>query len=260
MKAALANPMPGPMRAAARAVLAPVLALMLAPSPARADHRHTGFEDMTPALQALQRDDAQNPAFLWLKAGEQRFAAACARCHDLAGLRGVAARYPAFDEHSSRPVTLAQRINLCQVRQVRAAAWPADSEALLELETAVAHRSRGLPISPPADARLDAWRQRGQRLFNQRLGQLDLACAECHDQRAGLRLGGSTIPQGHPTGYPIYRLEWQAPGSLPRRLRGCMTGVRAQPWAADSDEMLALEIYLMQRAAGLTMDGPAVRP
>ena len=68
------------------------------------------------------------------------------------------------------------------------------------------------------------------------------------------------IPQGHPTGYPIYRLEWQALGSLQRRLRGCVVGVRAEPWAAGAPEWLALEAFLAQRAAGMPVETPAVRP
>ena len=71
----------------------------------------------------------------------------------------------------------------------------------------------------------------GRALFEQRMGQLDLSCAHCHDAAAGRRLGGSPIPQAHPTGYPIYRLEWQGLGSLQRRLRDCLSGVRAEPFA-----------------------------
>ena len=82
----------------------------------------------------------------------------------------------------------------------------------------------------------------------------------CHDQRAGQRLGGAVIPQGHATGYPSYRLEWQGLGSLQRRLRGCVVGVRAEPWAADAPEWLALEAWLAQRAAGMAVETPAVRP
>ena len=66
---------------------------------AQGDSRRSGFADMTPAVQALQRDDAQNPAWLWLKGGEERFAADCARCHTLHSLRGAAPRYPAWDTH-----------------------------------------------------------------------------------------------------------------------------------------------------------------
>ncbi len=77
---------------------------------------------------------------------------------------------------------------------------------------------------------------------------------------AGRRLAGSTIPQAHPTGYPIYRLEWQGMGSLQRRLRGCMSAVRAEPFGYDSDELTALELFLAQRAAGMPIETPAVRP
>ena len=52
------------------------------------------------------------------------------------------------------------------------------------------------------------------------------------------------IPQGHPTGYPIYRLEWQGLGSLQRRLRNCMSGVRAEPFAYGAIELVELELYL----------------
>ena len=77
---------------------------------------------------------------------------------------------------------------------------------------------------------------------------------------AGRRLAGSTIPQAHPTGYPIYRLEWQSVGSLQRRLRQCQSGVRAEPYSYASDELTALELYLNQRAAGMIIETPAVRP
>ena len=135
-----------------------------------------------------------------------------------------------------------------------------DGPELLALAAYLAEASRGLPWAPSADPRMQAWQQRGARLWQQRLGQLNLACTQCHDQHAGAKLGGATIPQAHPTGYPSYRLEWQALGSLPRRLRGCLVGVRAEPFAPGADEWLALEVFLAQRAAGMALEGPAVRP
>ena len=227
---------------------------------AAAQPRQSGVEFMSSATQALQRDDAQNPAFLWVKGGAQRFEAACARCHSVADLRGVAARYPAWDRVLGKPVTLSARINLCRERHVQAAPLAAESQALLELESFVAHQSRGLPIAAPSDPKLARALQLGAQLYVQRMGQLDFSCAQCHDSHAGRRLGGSTIPQAHPTGYPIYRLEWQSVGSLQRRLRQCQSGVRAEPYAYASDEFTALELYLNQRAAGMIIETPAVRP
>jgi L-cysteine S-thiosulfotransferase len=245
------------------ALLAQVLILALAQlwQPAQADQlRRSGFDFMSPATQAMQRDDSQNPAWLWRQDGERAFNKDCAGCHSADKMRGVAARYPAFDVALKKPVTLGAKINLCRTRQMKAPALAAEGDELLALHTYVASLSRGLPIAPPADARLQPFRKQGAELYQQRLGQLDFSCAQCHDDNAGRRLAGATIPQAHPTGYPIYRLEWQGMGSLQRRLRNCMTGVRAEPFAYDSDEFTALELYLMQRAAGMPVESPAVRP
>lgn len=225
-----------------------------------AEPRRSGFEDMSPSTQALQRDDSQNPAMLWVLDGEQRFAADCARCHTPAAMRGAAARHPAWDATLQKPVTLAARINLCRTRHVKAPALAAESEGLIALEAFVALQSRGLPIKPDPAAELQPFREAGERLFRQRYGQLDFSCAQCHDDNAGRRLAGSPIPQGHATGYPLYRLEWQGMGSLQRRLRNCMVGVRAEPFAPFSEEFTALELYLKQRAAGMAVESPAVRP
>ena len=97
-------------------------------------------------------------------------------------------------------------------------------------------------------------------LWRRRQGQLNLSCAQCHDDNAGGRLAGATIPQAHPTGYPIYRLEWQALGSLQRRLRNCLVGMRAEPYAWGAPEYVALELFLMDRARGMDLEAPGVRP
>lgn len=219
---------------------------------------------MTPALQAMQRSDAQNPAMLWVARGADLWKAlpangkpACAGCH-VSGMAGTAARYPAFSEVLKRPVTLPQQINHCRTTHQEQATWPGESEQLLSLAAYIGQQSRGLLIAPPEDERLAAWRQAGETLYRARMGQLHLSCAQCHEERAGQRLAGAVIPSGLATGYPLYRLEWQGMGSLPRRLLNCTTGVRASPLS--EEELTQVELYLMQRAAGLKLETPAVRP
>ena len=226
------------------------------------DGRRSGADDMAPALQAMQRDDTQNPAMLWVAEGEQLWRNECASCHKDAAIsmRGAATRHPAFDPAAGTPVNLAMRIRSCQQHRAKRKPHAFESRELLALEAYVALQSRGLPITPAKDARLDAARAEGERLFNRRIGQLDLACAQCHDRNAGQRLAGSVIPQAHPTGYPIYRLEWQGLGSLQHRLRNCMTGVRAEPYAFGAPEMVSMELFLAQRAAGMKLESPGVRP
>lgn len=246
----------------------PLLAAAQATPSAAADPRRSGREDMGAALRAMQDDDAQNPGMLWLQAGRAlwderagRAGRSCADCHGAPEqLRGVATRYPAWDTASDQPITLGQRIRQCRVTRQQGSAWATEDEAPLSLEALVAHGSRGLPITPATDPRLAAATARGQQHYTRRLGQLNLSCAQCHDERAGGRLGGSLIPQGHPTAYPLYRLEWQTLGSLQRRLRTCLVGVRAEPWADGAIEWTELELHLKRRAAGMPIETPGVRP
>jgi sulfur-oxidizing protein SoxA len=230
-----------------------------------AGDRRSGYDDASPETRAMQDDDAANPAFLWIGQGEALWSEpagdqnkSCASCHGgVTTMRGVAAHYPAFDPKRDRPVSLEQRINFCRTDHMGAPAYAWDDEKLLSLSALVGLQSRGLPLAvEPREPFLSE----GAALFRERMGQLNLSCAQCHEDRAGLKLAGSLIPQGHPNGYPEYRLEWQGMGSLYRRLRNCMTGVRAEPFAADSREAASLALFLAVRANGMRIETPAVRP
>jgi sulfur-oxidizing protein SoxA len=233
------------------------------------DERRSGATFMSPETRAMQNDDTANPGMLAVLDGEKLWtqkagtaSRACADCHSEAtvSMRGVAARYPAYDEKSDRPVDLEQRINLCRTRHQEATPLDDESRELNALAALVGRQSRGMPIEAGGDPRLAPFVANGKALFERRRGQLNLACTNCHDDNWDRRLAGSAITQAHPTGYPIYRLEWQGMGSLKRRLRSCMIGTRAQPYQADDPEMVALELYLMSRAQGLPIETPAVRP
>lgn len=231
--------------------------------------RRSGYEFMGRETRAMQDDDATNPAVLWLLDGEALWSRkagtadkSCADCHGSAreSMRGAAARHPAWDAKRGRAFGLAQRINACRVERQQAPAFAPEGRELLALSVLVARQSRGMPVQPEANDRAAASREAGRALFFRRQGQLNLSCAQCHDDHWGRSLAGVTIPQAHPTGYPLYRLEWQGVGSLERRIRNCMTGIRAEPYAFGAQEHVELELYLMWRARGMRMEAPAVRP
>jgi sulfur-oxidizing protein SoxA len=231
--------------------------------------RKSGYEFMARETRAMQDDDTANPGMLWVLDGEALWnrkegaaAKSCADCHGdaRASMKGVAARYPAFNIARGRPVDLDQRINICRAERQQSTPLSFESKELLALAAYVGRQSRGMPIEIADDERTKPFLQAGRELFTQRQGQLNLSCAQCHDDNWGQKLAGAVIPQGHPTGYPLYRLEWQALGSLQRRLRNCLFGMRAVSYPSGAPEYVDLELYLMWRARGMPIETPAVRP
>jgi len=224
---------------------------------------------MSAELQAMQDDTEANPGLFWVLDGERLYAepagrvgTSCADCHGPgeSAMAGIAARYPAWDDVLAQPVDLAGRIGLCRTRQQQADPLARGSDALLALTAYVTHQSRGLPVVPDPTPEMDRVRAEGRALFARRIGQLNLACAQCHADNAGGRLAAALIPQAHPTGYPQYRLQWETMGSLHRRFRNCMTGVRASTFEPGSRPLIALEAFLKDRAAGLAVETLPISP
>jgi L-cysteine S-thiosulfotransferase len=235
--------------------------------PSQADQRQSTTALMTPSNQAMQQDINLNPALFWIMDGEALWGdranpagKACADCHQdpKQSMKGVAATFP--KRVQGKLLNLEGQINQCRTSRQQSPAFAYESKSLLALSTLIAYQSRGLPIAASTDNAIEPDYKKGQSLYFQRMGQLNLSCAQCHDDRAGLKLAGSTIPQAHPTAYPIYRIEWQGVGSLQRRLRNCASGVRAEQYAYGSPELVALELYLMRRANGMQIESPGVRP
>ena len=253
---------------AGAAVMALVAMASGAADIAPADQR-SGYAFMGRETRAMQDDDTANPGMLFVLDGEALWgrkvgdaAKSCADCHGdaTASMSGVAARYPAFDAARGRPIDLEERINICRGEWQQAPTLPFESQDLLALTAYVAHQSRGQPVAIADDPRMHPFIEAGRALFQGRQGQLNLSCAECHDDNWGKSLAGAPVPQAHPTGYPLYRLEWQGMGSLQRRLRNCLSGMRAESYAYGAPELVDLELYLMWRARGLAIETPAVRP
>ena len=233
-----------------RPVLAVVAFLLLTAEIPLAERR-SGYEFMSRETRAMQDDETTNPALFTVLDGEALFRKNCTGCHS--EMKGVAAGFPKVK--NGRAISLDQQINSCLKKPV-----PYESKELLALTTFVARQSKGMPIVSEWNETTRPFLERGRATFFRRQGQLNLACAQCHDDNWGKQLAGSTIPQAHPTGYPIYRLEWQGVGSVQRRFRNCLIGVRAEPYAYGAPEYVELEMYLMWRARGMKLETPAVRP
>ena len=237
-------------------------------TPARPSAPKSGISFASAEVRALQSDDTVNPGMLWVARGEALWNEAagddkksCAQCHGAAAvsMKGAATRYPHLETDAKKLVNLEGRINLCRVNHQRSTPLVYESAELLALTTYVAHQSRGMSKNIVINDGNREHFERGATIYSRRMGQMNLACTHCHDQQAGRTLLAEKISEGHPNSYPVYRLEWQGVGSLHRRFRSCMTGVRAEPFANGSEEYLSLELYLAWRAGPLTIETPGVR-
>ncbi len=228
----------------------------------------SGITFAGPDVRAMQADDLANPGFLWAERGgklwnEPAGAAgrSCASCHGdaRASMRGVTARYPARDAATGALFDIGARINDCRVNRQQASALPRESDDLLALEVHVGLQSRRMPSKVAIDGPVRAAFERGREFYNGRHGQMNLACAHCHDRNWGRRLLAESISQGHGNAFPAYRLEWQDLGSLQRRIRACLFGIRAEMPLPGAAELVELELFLAWRAEGLPVETPGVR-
>jgi L-cysteine S-thiosulfotransferase len=242
--------------------------LAATPSMAAEDGLRSATYFLSDDLKKRQADETANPGMLWVTEGEELWNKAesaagksCAACHGdaKASMNGTATHYPAADPATGKLLNLELRINECRTKHQAAHAFPYESEELLALTSYVARQSAGMPIKVRADGPAAPYYENGRALFYLRQGQINLSCAQCHEENLGRRLRGDMISSGIPSGYPAYRLEWQTLGSLHRRLRACALGVRAVLFPYGSEELVSLELYLAKRAEGFPLEPPAIR-
>jgi len=234
----------------------------------RSEERRSGYTYLSEENRQLQNDAFANPGQLWVEKGREFWQqpegdpnVSCEGCHGDAdqSMHGVRARYPRFDTRSNKLMNLELQINRCREERQHIEPYPYESEALLALTTFISSQSRGLSVNVQVDGPVRPFFEAGREFFYRRRGQLDLACAHCHEQYAGQRLRGDVISQGQINGFPIYRHTWQTLGSTHRMFVWCNEAVRAEPFALGSDEYVNLELYLAWRGRGLPVETPAVR-
>jgi L-cysteine S-thiosulfotransferase len=230
------------------------------------DKRTSGNVYLSKQMQDLQADPTRNPITLWLERGQTLWQGQCKSCHgEMDTLKRSSASFPRLSSDGKSLINLEDQITKCQQRNA-ANASTADSDEVLSLSVALHQASIGVPIkvaapigNPAAEVQWQARLSSGEKLYQTRIGRMNLACMHCHDQKVGAQMRADTISQGHPTGFPIYRMSWQTMGTMDRRLRACYSGVQATVPPTGSADLRDLELFLKVRANGLPLDGPSIR-
>lgn len=229
----------------------------------------SGWLYRTLETRALEADSFANPAMLYVDRGQEIWntvdgeaGKSCASCHGDAAetMAGVGATYPKWDADAKRPINIELQIDKCRVNNMKAEPYKFDAADQKALTTYVKHQSLGQPMQVDlSQGDLQSWWEQGKEIYYTRYGQLNLACASCHEESNGKYIRADHLSQGNVNGFPTYRLKQANMVSLHNRFRGCIRDTRASFPAAFSDELMALEVYVTWRGTGLSIETPAVR-
>lgn len=229
----------------------------------------SGYDFMTPESREMQDDDFGNPGMLSVGEGQALFVTTanngktCGSCHGDGGSKlnlERIAQYPVYSESLKKPITLRNQIHICWNERLQNKPMRKYSDArAIALETFVRHQARNKPVNVNIDGQLRPFYEAGKAFYNQRAGQLDMACTNCHHDFPGRKLRGQTLSQGHSNGFPTYRLANSRVNGLHERFRQCQHRFRAKALKSGSDEYVNLEVYLNAIGNGLEIETPALR-
>ncbi|UWQ42827.1 sulfur oxidation c-type cytochrome SoxA [Leisingera aquaemixtae] len=232
------------------------------------DEVMSGWHFRSDETQALQMDDFENPAMVFVDQAQEAWDTAdgskgksCASCHgDVAeSMAGVRAVYPKWNEEAGEVRTLNMQINDCRENQMGAEKWKYSGGDMAAMEALISVQSRGLPVNVAIDGPVQATWEKGKELYYTRTGQLELSCANCHEDNYGNMIRADHLSQGQINGFPVYRLKNTKLNTAHARFKGCVRDTRAETYKPGSAEFVALELYVASRGNGLSVEAPSVR-
>ncbi len=184
-----------------------------------------------------------------------------ASCFKNGGI-GIRQNFPFYSKKDKQVKTLEQVINECRVKNgEKPLGWKKGDIAAISSYMAYTSRGKPMNVKTPTTPDELKWYERGRKHFYAKRGQLNMSCANCHQDNAGNRIRADILSPalGHVTHFPVYRAKWGSMGTLHRRYAGCNKQVRAKPFKAQSDEYKALEYFHSYMSNGIAVNGPGSR-
>lgn len=229
------------------------------------DEVTSGWIYRSAETQAMQLDDFDNPGFVFVDQAIDQWnkvdgseGKACSSCHknieDFAGLRTTLPRV-----EDGELVSMENLVNECRTDRMGAEAWKWSKGKMTSMTALIGLQSRGMPINVAIDGDAAPFWEEGKELYYTRVGQLDMACSNCHEDNYGTMIRADHLSQGQINGFPTYRLKNAKLNSSHARFKGCMKNIRAKPYKEGGQEFQALELYLASRGQGLAVETPSVR-
>jgi len=229
------------------------------------DTIYSGWRFRSAETQALQSDDFDNPGMIFVDQAIDAWdtvdgseGKACSSCHeDVADFAGLRTQMPRVED--GQLVAMENLVNECRTDRMGAKEWKWSGGDMTAMTGLIGLQSRGMPMDVKIDGDAAAFWEKGKELYYTRVGQLDMACSNCHEDNYGVMIRADHLSQGQINGFPTYRLKNAKLNSIHGRFKGCMKNIRATPYKEGGEEFKALELYLASRGEGLVVESPSVR-
>jgi sulfur-oxidizing protein SoxA len=244
-----------------------IVTRVAAPADSPLDEIRSGWTFRKKETQDLEMDDYDNPSFIFVDQGaalwnkvEGTNNKSCASCHnDVESMKGLRTELPRWNAAKNDIYTMEEYINDCRTERMGAEAWKWSKGKMTAITSLISLQSRGMELNVSIDGPAAKAYELGKEIYYTRVGQLDMSCANCHEDYYGVMIRADHLSQGQINGFPTYRLKNAKMNSIHARFKGCMKNIRATPYKEGSDEFKALELYVSSRGAGLSVESPSVR-
>lgn len=223
----------------------------------------------TPVEKRDNLDPLENPGMwavdkaqeLWKQAGAK--GASCATCHARpeSQFKAWAASMPKWEPRLNKVLGVEEFVTR-HAKATTGADWLMETDNNRAMGVYLRFLANGQEIkvdttSPEAKAAI----ARGVELSKRKIGQLNMACTDCHGLVVNRWIRGQWLgePKGQYDHFPTWRTSLQAIWDIRQRFQWCSVNIRGDELPPDAKEYGDLELYLASQNAGLKLSVPGIR-
>ena len=209
-----------------------------------------------PAMWAV--DKAQE---LWKQKGASGFS--CNTCHSdpQTSFKTWAASMPKWEPRLNKVLSVEEFVTR-HAKATTGDSWLMETDENRSMSVYLHFLANGVPIridtsTPEAKAAIE----RGKELSERKVGQLNLACTDCHGKVANHWIRGQWLgePKGQYDHFPTWRTSLLAIWDIRQRFQWCQVNIRADELPPDAKEYGDLEFYLATQNEGQKLSVPGIR-
>ena len=209
-----------------------------------------------PAMWAV--DKAQE---LWKQAGAA--GSSCNTCHSdpKTSFKSWAASMPMWEPRLNKALSVEEFVTR-HAKATTGASWLMETDENRAMSVYLHFLANGTPMkvdtsSPDAKAAIE----RGKELSARKVGQLNMACTDCHGKVANRWIRGQWLgePKGQLDHFPTWRTSLLAIWDIRQRFQWCQVNIRADELPPDAKEYGDLEFYLAVQNEGQKLSVPGIR-